>query len=1079
MKKILILINICVTALLFAQSLTNTENYIYTRTYLEPVTSSQSSAKQIQGVQYLDGLGRTTQSISIKNTPTGKDLIVPVIYDQNGVASKSYLPLPANTLNGASHSGITESSINNYYSVSNAYSEVAYEKSPLAKVQKKSSVGNGWQINGNNTQNINYLANAANEVKKYKAITTWDSSSKINNVSLSIASDTLTTNGYYNANTLYKFVTKDEDNNITETFVNSMGLQILIRKVNSTNNENLDTYYVYDQSDNIVYIIPPAAAKAQNITQLNGFLNSLCYQYRYDKYNRLAESKLPGRDYWEYVVYDKQGRVALTQDANQHNKAWSFVKYDRFNRPVYNGIYSSSMTRVQLQNSLDNASYTASNESLSTTPFIADGKNVYYTKTAIPSTAITVLSVNYYDTYPTESPSRPANILGVNTLPDTAISQSVNGYSSVRSTKGLPTANMVRNLENNQWTSSYVWYDQKGQVLGTHSINHLGGHTKTEIKLDFAGFPMEGYTYHKRLDSNTETVIKQRYVYDEQKRLKIHYHQVNNNPEEVLAQIEYDELSRVKQKKVGGTSLSSPIQTIDYSYDIHGWLTGINKNDFTNPTNRLFAYDIRYNDPSGSTSPKYNGNISEVSWKSLDNNIHKRYNYNYDSVDRLTQAIYSEPSSTVPLNKYYDESLEYDLNGNIIHLSRNAPSFYSNNYETIDQLHYSYNGNKLLTVNDESGNPTGYEGGGNTMDYDSNGNMITMPDREIEEINYNYLNLPSVIRYKENKKNINYLYSADGTKLKKQFFVTGDNGEMYGSSTEYIDGFHYSSSEGDKIWAIFQEAGGQAYESEAFMAFLNEYTNEQNALKFLPTAEGFYDFENNKYIYQYKDQLGNARVSFLKNSSGEIEVIDQNDYYAFGMNHIRPDSPSYFGQGSLKSYKYNGKELQETGMYDYGWRQYMPDIGKWNGMDQLSEMYHDTSPYAYVTNNPIRFRDPDGRCKSDLAGNFPNEDCAQPIQEVVINGPKSSSIAAAPTWSTGMPSFLSNLASYFSSGSGGGPSGGGGGGGETVRQFAIKGFVKRHVRYYAFTKKRTGADAFGAVIELVGDDDMPRGIIVP
>lgn len=48
-------------------------------------------------------------------------------------------------------------------------------------------------------------------------------------------------------------------------------------------------------------------------------------------------------------------------------------------------------------------------------------------------------------------------------------------------------------------------------------------------------------------------------------------------------------------------------------------------------------------------------------------------------------------------------------------------------------------------------------------------------------------------------------------------------------------------------------------------------------------------------------------------------------------------------------------------MYDYGWRQYMPDLGRWNGMDQLSEKFHSYSPYAYVMNNPISFFDPDGR----------------------------------------------------------------------------------------------------------------------
>lgn len=1028
MKKLLISLNIFITVLLSAQSLTNTENYVYSRTYLEPVTSSQSTTRQIQEVQYFDGLGRTTQAISIKSTPTGKDLVLPVIYDQNGIVSKNFFPLPANTLNGSSHPGITENSINSHYGVSNAYLEIAYEKSPLRKVLKKSSGGNDWQISGTNTQSITHLANNASEVKKYKASATWDSSLKINTYTLELSSDSLTTDGYYNANTLFKFITKDEDGSLNETFVNSIGLQILVRKLNSTNQEYLDTYYVYDQLDNLVYIIPPAAAKAQSITQLNGLLNSLCYQYRYDKYNRVAESRLPGRYFWEYTVYDKQGRPALTQDSNQHLGAWSFVKYDKFDRPVYTGIYSSGTTRVQLQNLLDGASYGLSNESLSTTPFNADGKNIYYTKTAIPSTSITVLSVYYYDKYPEESPSNPVNILGANTLTDEAVSLSVNGYSSTRSTKGLPTASMIRNVEDGNWRSAYMWYDQKGQVIGTHSINHLGGSTKTEMQLDFAGFPVEDYTFHKRLESDTEKVIKQRYVYDEQKRLKTHYHQVNTNPEEILAQYEYDDLSRIIQKKVGGTSLSSPIQTIDYSYNIHGWLTGINKEQFSTPTNRLFAYDIRYNEPSTSASaPKYSGDISEVSWKSLSNNVHKRYNYNYDSVNRLTNATYSEPSATIPLNSYYDETLEYDLNGNITHLSRNAPSFYSNNAETIDDLTYYYEGNRLMSVTDDGGNPTGYEGGGNSNEYDNNGNLRSMPDRQINQISYNHLDLPSEIIFQDNKKNITYLYGADGTKLKKQLRAWGDNGEVYISSSEYIDGFQYSSSTGDELWAAYHEAGGQAYEPEAFLEYLNA-NNYQNELKFIPTGEGFYDFVNNKYIYQYKDHLGNARVSYLKNAIGEIEVIDQNDYYPFGMNHIRPDKPSYFGYGSFTNYKYNGKELQENGIYDYGWRQYMPDLGKWNGMDQMSEMYHDNSPYGYVLNNPIRFADPDGRCPQNPDGSY---DCYTGIEEVIVGvkpKPQTSTIAPSEP-SSGMPIFIgdSNLSAYFGS-SGGGSSGGGGGG---------------------------------------------------
>jgi RHS repeat-associated protein len=103
-------------------------------------------------------------------------------------------------------------------------------------------------------------------------------------------------------------------------------------------------------------------------------------------------------------------------------------------------------------------------------------------------------------------------------------------------------------------------------------------------------------------------------------------------------------------------------------------------------------------------------------------------------------------------------------------------------------------------------------------------------------------------------------------------------------------------------------------------------------------------------------------------------------YYPFGLNHISgPFSTSGFG--SFYSYKYNGKELQQTGMFDYGWRQYMPDLGRWNEMDQLSESYLSTSPSAYVANNPVSMRDPDGRWM-DANGHIDTSGYANPFMHL-------------------------------------------------------------------------------------------------
>ncbi|AQX04802.1 sugar-binding protein [Elizabethkingia meningoseptica] len=893
-----------------AANITANENYIYTRTYLEAVTSTNASAKQSQSVTYFDGLGRAKQEVVIKTSPTGKDLVIDIPYDSFGRQVQSWLPVTMNTLNGNIQSGVQAAAAGYYKKADGstdplAYGEKTLENSPLDRVLAQAAPGSDWD--GKKVQ-YQYQANADGEVYRYTTSTSWSNNATVSVLGLS---------GTYGANSLYKNVVTDEDGNSTIEFKNGQGQNVLVRK--NDGSHDMDTYYVYNEYNQLAFVIPPLAIdKGVDAT----LLNELAYQYRYDGQSRLVEKKLPGKD-WEYMVYDKQDRLVLTQDGKlrQQNK-WLFTKYDKFGRVAYTGLLDSAQGRDAQQSNMVN--FGVNNEERSTSGFAQNGTTVYYSSSAYPVGNFTLLTVNYYDEYPPGSPAvfNGASVLGSNP---------VNG----RSTKGLPVASMVKNIEDNGWTKSYTWYDDKARPVATESQNHLGGYTRTSSVLAFSGVPTSTTTYHKRDASSGEMVMKEDFSYDHQNRLVKHTHQVNGGPAEVLTENIYNELGQLESRNIG-----NGIQSIKNEYNIRGALTKMN--DPKNLLNKLFGFELKYINPSG-TSKKYNGNIAETDWATQSDGTLRHYSYQYDKINRLKEGSYWDNAGAA--SGSYAEKLNYDLNGNITELQRTGQGA-----GVMDQLSYTYdqsgNSNKLIRVNDASGNAAGYPVGGNTIVYDINGNMVNHLDKGISNIAYNYLNLPSSIT--ASIGNTDYVYRADGSKVRKVFG---------GKTTDYLDGFQY----------------------------------ENGVLQFVPTAEGYYDLTKNKYIYNYTDHLGNVRLSYTKGASGGAEIIEENNYYPFGLKHQGYNSTSL--ANNAYQYKYNGKELQETGMYDYGARMYMPDLGRWGTHDDLSELQLHYSPYSYVYNNPIFFNDPTGMIGESTGDDDPKKkkSAVQEIKEVVITKYKALS----------------------------------------------------------------------------------------
>ncbi|WP_228465789.1 DUF6443 domain-containing protein, partial [Chryseobacterium bernardetii] len=498
MKKIIIPIGMLLLSSSVHAQLSPGENYIQSKTYLD--YNGTTPTKTSETVQYFDGLGRPKQVVNVKASPQGKDVAVPIEYDQFGRQVKDYLPIPqSGTLNGGIIPNPLSNASNTPYGSEKIYSEKILENSPLNRIQQQIQVGNDWSTK---PVKFDYQANGLNEVSRYITTTTWENNATKSTVSLSQAA-------VYAPGTLYKNTVTDEDGNQTIEFKNGKGQTLLVRKVLSST-EKADTYYVYNEYDQLAFVIPPHAID-KPVTDV--LLNDLCYQYRYSGRNLLVEKKLPGKG-WEYMVYDRQDRLIATQDANQRPaNNWSYTRYDQFGRVVYTGIATDYATRATLQQYVYNKGYNTSNNTTRTPSpsFRLSGMDIYYTNDAIPEVLNNVLTVTYYDTYPAYSfnPSFPSAIQGVDTLKDTVSPEG-------KSTKGLPVMSLVKNIEDDNWTRNYTYYDTKGRVIGTHSINHLGGYTRTESSLDFAGVAQTVITRHKRLETDTERVITETFTYDHQ-----------------------------------------------------------------------------------------------------------------------------------------------------------------------------------------------------------------------------------------------------------------------------------------------------------------------------------------------------------------------------------------------------------------------------------------------------------------------------------------------------------------------------------------------------------------------------------
>ena len=987
MKKLLCILTIVVVSpWIMAQ--TTTRNYIKSTTFqVGTTTGNVATDEKIETINYFDGLGRPLQRITKQAGGNKQDIITPFAFDYFGRQIKDYLPYARTASSLNFETNLIPDNLgdiydpNTFYATKypedfqglypedvNSFSEKYFEASPLNRLRKQGAPGAAWKMNKfsdtDHTIKLEYNANSTSDnVKHFKvSFTNEDKETPY-----------LENQGIYTDLQLYKTITKDENwtsgkNNTTEEFKDKEGHVILKRSYSDYKDSNgqlissqtpHDTYYVYDRYGNLTYVLPPKVTGTID----NEILNGLCYQYKYDYRNRLVEKKLPGKQ-WEFIVYDKLDRPVLTQDGNlrKTDNLWQFTKYDPFGRVAYTGIYPNvdpaKNARAAMQNYFDTQNNTGNKMYESRVPGAVGGgySNISYTSDNFPKTSLIIYTINYYDNYDFYTFNKDGITLPATTSSGDNIINYNNAANTQLLTKGLLTGTKIRILDSftttNYWITEAIGYDAKARPIYTVKNNkYLSTIDIVESKLDFAGKTDKTIRRHTR--GNTKITIEDLFAYDHAARLIKQTQSINGaTPPEVILVNTYDELGQLISKKVGGKT-TQELQHIDYTYNIRGWLTGIN-NDVTNnlvldtSEKDLFSFKINYNNTAGNVAgvkALYNGNIAETYWRTASDNILRKYGYEYDNLNRLKNAIYQNPEgNTYPAYEDYSEKdITYDKNGNIETLYRNGDLVNALPANLIDDLHYSYkpSSNILTGVYDASNNTSGFKDGNLTGDdysYDDNGNLTADKNKEITNISYNCFNLPTEIIFRnDNYNTIRYIYDALGTKQKKIVFKQGDRTETcYAGNFQYVQYFE----------------GGLP-----------------SVLKFFGQPEGYVESNGSsfKYVYQYKDHLGNVRLSYSDaNNDGTItnsEIIEENNYYPFGLQHEGYNN-TVISTNTGQKYKYNGKELQDElnlNVYNYGARNYDPAIGRWMNIDPLAEKHLHQTPYLYCNANPVIFMDPDGK----------------------------------------------------------------------------------------------------------------------
>jgi hypothetical protein len=444
------------------------------------------------------------------------------------------------------------------------------------------------------------------------------------------------------------------------------------------------------------------------------------------------------------------------------------------------------------------------------------------------TTAFTAVELGYADNYENMEPATPS-----------------------KKTRGLKTSTTTRVFDQNgnTYLHTTILYDEKGRVLQTTGTNYQGNAVRSTNQYDFAGkIRSANYTETKSLSGGGSDIYKiiSKAEFDHADRLLstlkkfTRTYRANATTPEVITtsgeknmvSYEYDELGRMINKTLSpgynNPNGNNYLEKLTYDYNVRGWMTGINKG-FVNGSTQgsLFGMELGYDKAGnvGFSNASFNGNVAGMAWKTIGDNVARKYDYVCDNANRLSSAAFTQQNTSGGnwMNDKYDFSvpvIHYDANGNLVNMEQQGVTF--TGIVPMDKLTYEYlnNSNRLNAVFENA--PADYKlndftdknaGAGNTdYSYDENGNATRDLNKGITAIKYNLLNLPQELTFDNNRGTVKYVYDAAGNKLQKN--ISGNTNGVaqysYSGPLVFSDNDFSISFEDGRVRLSNAVAAGQA-----------------------------------------------------------------------------------------------------------------------------------------------------------------------------------------------------------------------------------------------------------------------------